>query len=180
MKEKVLEFADVKDKIDPNNLVYSFKSSENEPKDFGNHHMQLKLIEDVKDGNMNPKEVLKNEARFELDLNEIKIGGKKSVDQIIQKRILLPFLIYEKKLFILLDYYYFIFFLLSEAKYKTKYGGFKLLIFKKMLQKLPIARAQVKAGNNSENEIRKIVCSLYQSKKITEKVYNNTIKSIQI
>ena len=34
-----------------------------------------------------------------------------------------------------------------------------------MLQKLPIARAQVKAGNNSENEIRKIVCSLYQSKK---------------
>ena len=119
MKEKVLEFADVKDKIDPNNLVYSFKSSENEPKDFGNHHMQLKLIEDVKDGNMNPKEVLKNEARFELDLNEIKIGGKKSVDQIIQKRILLPFLIYEKKLFILLDYYY-LFFFFCYLKLNTK------------------------------------------------------------
>ena len=36
-----------------------------------------------------------------------------------------------------------------------------------MLQRLPIARAQVKAGNNSENlsnEIRQIMYSLYQSK----------------
>ena len=45
-----------------------------------------------------------------------------------------------------------------------------------MLQRLPVALAQVKAGNNSE--IRKIVCSLYQSKQITKKVYNNIIKSI--
>ena len=36
-----------------------------------------------------------------------------------------------------------------------------------MLQRLPIALAQVRAGNNSErlsNEIRQIVYSLYQSK----------------
>ena len=40
---------------------------------------------------------------------------------------------------------------------------------------------KVKAGNNSEsllNEIRQIVYCLYQSKQITEKVYNNIIKSI--
>ena len=46
---------------------------------------------------------------------------------------------------------------------------------------LPIALAQVKAGNNSKrllNEIRQIVYSLYQSKQITKKVHNN-IKSIQ-
>ena len=50
-----------------------------------------------------------------------------------------------------------------------------------MLQRLPIALAQIKAGNNSEsllNETRQIVYSLYQSKQIT-KVYNNIIKSIQ-
>ena len=50
-----------------------------------------------------------------------------------------------------------------------------------MLQRLPIALAQVKAGNNSEgllNENRQIAYSLYQSKKITKKVYNNIIKSI--
>ena len=51
-----------------------------------------------------------------------------------------------------------------------------------MLQRLPIALAQVKAGNNSEyllNEIRQIVYSLHQSKEITKKVHNNIIKSIQ-
>ena len=50
-----------------------------------------------------------------------------------------------------------------------------------MLQRLPIALAQVKASNNSENllnEIRQIVYSLYQLKEITFKVYNKIIKSI--
>ena len=74
--------------------------------------------------------------------------------------------------------------MLSEAKYKTKYGeGLEILNPKQMLQRLPIALAQVKAGNNSGNllnEIRQIVYSLYRSKEITKKVYNNIIKSIQI
>ena len=59
----------------------------------------------------------------------------------------------------------------------------KILTHKQMLQRLPIALAQVKAGNNSEsllNEIKQIVYSLYQSKQMTKKVYNNIIKSIQI
>ena len=57
----------------------------------------------------------------------------------------------------------------------------KILTPKQMLQRLPIALAQAKAGNNSEsllNEIRQIAYSLYQSKQITKKVYNNIIKSI--
>ena len=59
--------------------------------------------------------------------------------------------------------------MVSEAKLKaTKGTGLKILTPKQMLQRLPIALAQVKAGNNSENllnEIRQIVYSLYQSKK---------------
>ena len=50
-----------------------------------------------------------------------------------------------------------------------------------MLKRLPIALAQVKADNNSENllnEIRQIIYSLYQSKEITKKVYNNLIESL--
>ena len=50
-----------------------------------------------------------------------------------------------------------------------------------MLQRLPIALAQVKASNNSEsllNYIRQIVNSFHQSEQITKKVYNNIIKSI--
>ena len=45
-----------------------------------------------------------------------------------------------------------------------------ILTPKQMLQGLPIALAQVKAGTNSEsllNEIRQIVYSLHQSKEIT-------------
>ena len=51
-----------------------------------------------------------------------------------------------------------------------------------MLQRLLIALAQVKAGNNSEsvlNETRQLVYSLYQLKEITKKVCNDIIKSIQ-
>ena len=70
----------------------------------------------------------------------------------------------------------------NEAKNQTTKGkGLKILTPKQLLQRLPIALAQVKAGNNSENllnEIRQIVYSLYQSKEITKKVYNNIIKSI--
>ena len=52
-----------------------------------------------------------------------------------------------------------------------------------MFQGLPIALAQIKAGNNSEsllNDISQTVYSLYQSKQTTEKVYNNIIKSIKV
>ena len=57
--------------------------------------------------------------------------------------------------------------------FKTKKGaGRKILTPKQMLQRLPIALTQVTAGNNSENllnEIRQIVYSLYQSKKLPKK-----------
>ena len=48
----------------------------------------------------------------------------------------------------------------------------KMLTPKQMLQRLQIALAQVKEGNNLENllkEIKQIVYSLYQSKQITKK-----------
>ena len=74
----------------------------------------------------------------------------------------------------------------SDANYRakqneTKAAELKILTPKQMLQRLSIALAQVKAGNNSENvlnEIRQIIYSLYQSKEITKKVYNNLIKSL--
>ena len=52
----------------------------------------------------------------------------------------------------------------------SDHSKLKILTPKQMLQRLPIALAQVKAGNNSENllnEIRQIVYSLYQTKEIT-------------
>ena len=66
----------------------------------------------------------------------------------------------------------------SDANYNakqndTKGKGLKILTPKQMIQRLPIALAQVKVGNNSKillNKIRQIIYSLYQSKEITKKV----------
>ena len=61
--------------------------------------------------------------------------------------------------------------------------GLKILTPNQMLKRLPIALAQIKAVNNSEsllNEIRQITYSLYRSKEITKKVYNNITKSVKV
>ena len=50
---------------------------------------------------------------------------------------------------------------------KQEGTGLKILTPKQMIQRLPIALAQIKAGNNSQsllNEIRQSVYCLYQSK----------------
>ena len=75
--------------------------------------------------------------------------------------------------------------MILEAKRLAKLEGkgLKILTPKQMLQRLPVALAQIKAGNNSEslfNEIKRIVYSLYQSKEINKKVYNNILKSIKV
>ena len=49
-----------------------------------------------------------------------------------------------------------------------------------MFKRLPIAFAQVKAVNTSENllnEIRQIIYSLYREKELTKNVYNNIMNS---
>ena len=63
----------------------------------------------------------------------------------------------------------------------TDNSKLKMLMPKQMLQRLRIALAQVKVGNNSENllnEMRQIIYSLYQIKEITKKVCNNLMKSL--
>ena len=56
----------------------------------------------------------------------------------------------------------------------------KILTPKQMLQRLPIALAQVKSGITSQNLLNEIINSLYQAKDITENVYNNMMISIKL
>ena len=59
----------------------------------------------------------------------------------------------------------------------------KILSPQQMLQRLPEALAQVLAGNMSDNllnEIGKIIYSLFQTKEINKKVYNNIMTSIKL
>ena len=59
--------------------------------------------------------------------------------------------------------------MINKAAYDSKYEkGLKILSSKQMLQRLPVALAQAKAGNTSENllnEIRQIIYSLYREKR---------------
>ena len=67
--------------------------------------------------------------------------------------------------------------------YDSKHGeGLKLLSLEQMLQRLPIALAQVKTGSTSENllnENRQIIC-FFQEKEITKNVYNNILNSMKV
>ena len=64
---------------------------------------------------------------------------------------------------------------------QQKEQGLKILTPNQMLSRLPIALAQLQAGNNSnklKNEIRQLLYSLYCSENITKQVYNNLMNCI--
>ena len=64
---------------------------------------------------------------------------------------------------------------------QQKGQGIKILTPNQMLNRLPIALAQLPAGNNSnkpKNEIRQLLYSLYRSKNMTEQVYKSLIDII--
>ena len=55
-------------------------------------------------------------------------------------------------------------------------SGLNILTPNRMLRKLPVSSAQLKAGNNSEklkNEIRQILYSLNRLKKLTKNIYKS-------
>ena len=59
IKERALDFADIKDKFDLNNGI---KTKENKPKNFRNYQILLQLFENLMVGDVNPKEVLGNKV----------------------------------------------------------------------------------------------------------------------
>ena len=64
---------------------------------------------------------------------------------------------------------------------QQKGQGIKILTPNQMLNRLPIALAQLQAGNNSnklKNEIRQLLYSLYCSKNMTKQLYNNLMNYI--
>ena len=128
-------------------------------------------------------EVKNKQNEFLNKLNNVKIGKKTDEQKEVINNLEKFYNSREEVINFFRDYIE----MLSDAKYDAKQDettgtGLKILTLKQMLQRLPIALAQAKAGNNSEsllNGIRQIVYSLYQSKQMTRKVCNHIIKSIQ-
>ena len=126
---------------------------------------------------------IEQQYNFHKYLNIIRIGNKNDN----QKRTLANISIFynarENAIQFIKDYGSMFLEARSLAIEEQKGKGLKILTPNQMLKRLPIALAQIKAGNNSEsllNEIRQIVYSLYRSKEITKKVYNNIINSIKV
>ena len=141
-----------------------------------------KLFNAITNNQIKFSEVKNKENEFLNKLNNIKIG-KKTVEQKETVNNLEKFYISREEV---INFFRDYIETLSDDNYYSKQNetegkGLKILTPKQLLQRLPVALAQVNASNNSEsllNGIRRIVYSLYQSKQITKKVYNNIIKSI--
>ena len=64
---------------------------------------------------------------------------------------------------------------------KQKGQGIKILTPNQMLNRLPIALAQLQAGDNSKklkSEIRQLLYYLYRSKNMTEQIYQSLVSII--
>ena len=80
--DKSHEFQNLKNEINPINLAYKYRTKGRSPKYFGNYQDLIKLFKDLKDGNINPKEVLKDQINFKSDLDKIKKEIKKQNQKI--------------------------------------------------------------------------------------------------
>ena len=171
------------DGVDYNNLKFEYIGPTKEVS-FYEYKNSKELFNAIKDNQVNFDDALKRQNEFLNKLSNIKIG-KKTLEQrevinnlenfnISREEVINFFRDYGK---MVLDANY------KSKENETKGKGLQILTPKQMLPRLPIAFAQVKAGNNSEsllNEIRQIVYSFYQSKQITKKVYNSIIKFINV
>ena len=168
------------DSVDYNNLKFEYVGS-TEDVSFYEYMDSKKRFNAIRDNKIGFSEAKNKQNDFLNKLTNIKIGRK----TLEQKKInnLERFYVSRQEVINFFRDYTEMF---SDANYRakqneTKGTGLKILTPKQMLQRLPIALAQVKAGNNSENllnEIRQIIYSLHQSKEIAKKVYNNLMKSL--
>ena len=146
---------------------------------FTGYNGPFTLFKKIRDGDISLEMANEDQKKIKRELGQIKIGNPdlKSDKQLYTIKNVKNLYDSRQKFFDLFNNYSKI---RSKTLYKSKQNetegkGLKILTPKQMLQRLPIALAQVKAVNNSENllnEIRQIVYSLYQSKEITKKVYN--------
>ena len=138
-----------------NILNYHSKDSESASINFIGVAGPMHICNEVKYGNDSIEKIEEDQKQFKSKLNEITTGNpKKSKDQLYTIKDIKNLYNSRDKVIKLNNDYAKI---ISEVMYKTKQGiGLKILTPRQMLQRLPIALAQVKSGNNSENLLNEI------------------------
>ena len=169
-------------KIDYNDLNYVVVGTGDKYR-FDDLDDPLTLLNNINKGKISMDKAIEQQYNFRKYLNLIRIGNKNNN----QKRTLANINVFynarDNAIQFIHDYSRMIREAREQALIEQEGEGLKILTPNQMLKRLPIVLAQVKAGNNSEsllNEIRQIVYSLYRSKEITKKVYNNIINSIKV
>ena len=79
VEEKSSEFRNLEKRSNPDDLIYKHKTEGRILKDFRNCQNPIELFKDLRDGNINPKEVLRDQINFKSDLGEIKKKSKTKV-----------------------------------------------------------------------------------------------------
>ena len=137
------------EKVNSDDLMYRYKSNIVDVK-FDEFDHAFDIIDKIRDGKIDLSDVKNNQEKFKSYLGEIKKGNKKHRSKVQKNTLHNIEMLYKarNKAIKFYDYSSMMF----EAKYRpTKGTKPKILTPKQMLQKLPIAYAEVKAVNNSES-----------------------------
>ena len=171
------------DSVDYNNLIFEYVCQTKDVS-FYEYMDSKELFNSIKYNKINFNDMIKRQSGFLNKLSIVKIGNKTLKQKETIGNLEKFSLSREEAISFFRDYGKLVLYAAQKSKQNETEGkGLKILTPKQMLQRLPIALAQVKAGNDSENllnDIRQIVYSLYQSKQITKKVHNSIIKPINV
>ena len=168
--ERVDEISKISGEINYNKLIYYYNSGYfTTPICFKKFKGSFNTFKEIRDGDKALQEIEQDQKNLKSSLGEITSGNTKHKREYPLDTIKNVQSLYDSRQKVI-DLFNDNADIRSEANYKSKENektgtGLKILTAKRMLQRLPIALAQIKAGNNSEsllNEIRQIVYSLYQ------------------
>ena len=162
---------EINNKIDCNDLIYSFKIKSSAPINFIKFKGPFGIFREIRDGSISLTKAEENQEDFKKEIDQITLGNPQHKEKYQLDTIKSVKNLYNSRQKII-DLFNDSAKIRSEAIYISKQNeteqggtGLKMLTPKQMLQILSIALAQAKAGNTSENllnQIRQIAYSLYQ------------------
>ena len=143
LKENPYEFHDLNNSIYANNLICEYKPERRSSKHFRHYQNLIELFRSLRNGDVNPKEILKNQMNFKSYLGETETGGNKSEYRQATIKNISNFFWFRKQKYFLYTYLYRDYSsLLSEPKYKAIYEEeVKILTPKQIFQRWTIVLA---------------------------------------